>query len=518
MTPGKQPSRALLIAAGSLTQLIGTACLMLALASLPVAHDLETGTGGVIATIVAALAAIVCGTLVWRGRLVPLALAAGLDVGFGIGLPRGNSAIGSMLRILPAEDMGTAETLVMVATVVMFIAAALCVIAVPQALELRQWARDSQLQPGASTHGTEMGFEDPVRRSAQTLPGLGPAKLVPTQVIRIDGQRKGKPAIIIGVAVTLIAIGIIVISATVGDKAEDTAVAAMGSASGSVNAGAASVPMTKVAEVEPAGSAAPVVDAALAPPALDDFVARFHDALTKPDDLVALFDAGAFAFGADAHDVAEGRDAVIAQLREDIGEVDKVSVKYAHVGHDGDVGWIAEELKVGGATFVVTAVTALHDNAWTIAALHWAAAMPNATAYRLAREGELSIPDAIPDTHDDSELAAAMRTAFTSKPSFVAARSTRPEAFNFGSAPGERLKGGEAIRRIFGRIDATLRLHDAVKVEKLGERGGWGVANVDFTDQDKDGTEITQTFRVLVALVKEDAGWRIVLSHFSNAR
>ncbi|NVB77120.1 MAG: SnoaL-like domain-containing protein, partial [Kofleriaceae bacterium] len=513
---GKQPSRALLIAAGSLTQLIGTACLILALASLPVAHDLKTGTGGVIASIVASLAAIVCGTLVWRGRLVPLALAAGLDVGFGIGLPRGNSAIGSMLRILPAEDMGTAETLVMVAAVVMFIAATLCVIAVPQALKLRQWARDSQLQPGASTHGTGMAFEDPVRRSAQTLPGLGPAKLVPTQVIRIDGQRKGKPAIIIGVAVTLIAIGIIVITATVGDKAEDKAIAATGSAT----AGSASVAMTKVAdsEVEPAGSAVPVVDAALAPPTLDDFVARFHDALTRPDDLAALFDAGAFAFGADAHDVAEGRDAVIAQLREDIGEPDKVTVKFAHVGQDGDVGWIAEELKVGGSTFVITAVTALRDNAWTIAALHWAAPMPNATAYRLAREGELSIPDAIPDTHDESELAAAMRTAFASKPSFVAARSTRPEAFNFGSAPGERLKGGEAIQKIFGRINATLRLHDAVKVGMIGARGGWGVANVDFTDQDKDGTEITQTFRVIAAWVNEDAGWRIVVTQFSNAR
>jgi hypothetical protein len=366
-----------------------------------------------------------------------------------------------------------------------------------------------------------MAFEDPVRRSAQTLPGLGPAKLVPTQVIRIDGQRRGKPAIIIGVAVTLIAIGIIVITAAVGDKAEDTGIAATGSASGgSANAGSASVAMTKVAggEVEAAGSAAPVADAALAPPALEDFVARFHDALTNPGDLAGLFDAGAFAFGADAHDVAEGRDAVIAQLREDIGDADQVTVKYAHVGHDGDVGWIAEELKVGGATFVVTAVAALRDNAWTITALHWAVAMPNATAYRLAREGELSIPDAIPDTHDDSELAAAMRTAFASKPSFVAARSARPEAFNFGSAPGERLKGGEAIRKIFGRINATLRLHDAVKVGLLGERGGWGVANVDFTDQDKDGTEITQTFRVLVSWVKEDAGWRIVLSHFSNAR
>ena len=181
MSSGTQPSRVLLIAAGSLTQLIGTACLILALASLPVVHDLQTGTGGVIASIVASLAAIVCGTLVWRGRLVPLALAAGLDVGFGIGLPRGNSAIGSMLRVLPAEDASTAETFVMVAAVVMFIAALLCVLAVPSALKLRQWARDAQLSPASSTHGSELAVvDDPARRSGQTLRGLGPAKLVPT--------------------------------------------------------------------------------------------------------------------------------------------------------------------------------------------------------------------------------------------------------------------------------------------------------------------------------------------------
>ena len=49
-------------------------------------------------------------------------------------------------------------------------------------------------------------------------------------------------------------------------------------------------------------------------------------------------------------------------------------------------------------------------------------------------------------------------------------------------------------------------------------RGGWGAANVDFTDADSDGTEVTQTFRVLAAWVKEDAGWRIVQTQWSNAR
>ena len=41
---------------------------------------------------------------------------------------------------------------------------------------------------------------------------------------------------------------------------------------------------------------------------------------------------------------------------------------------------------------------------------------------------------------------------------------------------------------------------------------------MDFTDADQDGTEITQTFRVLAVWVREDAGWRIVVTQFSNAR
>ena len=52
----------------------------------------------------------------------------------------------------------------------------------------------------------------------------------------------------------------------------------------------------------------------------------------------------------------------------------------------------------------------------------------------------------------------------------------------------------------------------------VGERGGWGVANVDFSDTDRDGAEVTQTFRVLAAWVKEDAGWRIVQTQWSNPR
>jgi hypothetical protein len=363
---------------------------------------------------------------------------------------------------------------------------------------------------------------------------------MPTQVIRVAAPGGSKPLVIIGVATTLIAIGVIVITAATGSS-EQVAAAGAGSSSGRVATGSSTTSVGS--SVTAVGSAGTAVGAATgssigssvttlddagtaAAPvgeSVDDFVVRFHAALAKatPADLGLVFEAKAFAFGVGAHDLAEGRDAVVRQLRDDLGEAPAkgfaISTKFSHAASDGEIGWLAEELKVGNKTFVVTAVVGFHEGAWAIAALHWAQAMPNATAYKLAREGELPIPDAVPDAHDDSPLANAMRTGFASKPSFVEARSTRAESFNFGSA-AERLKGGETVKKVFGRIRATIRLHDAVKVGMIGERGGWGVANVDFTDADRDGTEVTQTFRVLAAWVKEEAGWRIVQTQWSNAR
>ena len=174
-----------------------------------------------------------------------------------------------------------------------------------------------------------------------------------------------------------------------------------------------------VAQPADAGALVVAVDAApVVPtdPPVEEVVARLHLALehAKADELALLFDAKTFAFGVEAHEVAEGRDAVVAMLRHDLGEPPakgfEISSRFAQNGHEGDFGWIAEELKVGAKTFVMTGVVGLKDGAWSIAALHWAVAMTNEQAYRTARDGTLEMPDAIPDAHDDGSLATAMRT------------------------------------------------------------------------------------------------------------
>lgn len=511
-----QPSRVLLIIAGLLTQLLGASCFVLSLASIPVVHDLHGGTHAAIASVIASLAAIVCGTLVWRGRLIPLALATGLDVGLGIVLPRGSSGIGALLRILPQGDVSTAETLVTVGAIAMFVAAMLCLVALPSAIKLRRWARAEMARPDYRPPQPDEPPEQ--KKLGSTLRGIGTMKLMPTQIIRAaDAPPRSKPAVIFAVAIPLIAIGIAVISATTGKKAAAKDDLGFGSAvaSGSAKPVAADAAVAVAIAID----AVPTADAPPIEPPLEGFLDSFHAALGAGDAavLAPLFDDKAFAFGVEAHEVAEGRDAVAKQAIGDVGKA-AVTAKFHQVGREGDIAWVAEELKVGSKTFVTTYVVGLGAAGWSIAAIHFAVAMPNDQAYRLARDGDLSIPDAIPDLHDESTLAVAMRTAFASKSSFVDARSTRADAFNFGSAPSERLSGGDQIKKIFGRIRATVRLHDAVRVGMVGKLGGWGAANVDFTDADKDGTDVTQTFRVLAAWVNEPAGWRIVQTQWSNPR
>jgi hypothetical protein len=525
-----QPSRALLILAGALTQLVGVACLILNVGSLPFAHDLHAHTHSILAAIVAALATVICGTLVYRARLVPLALAAGLDIGFGIGLPRGNAAVGTLMHVLPKTDADIANSLITGGAITMFVAAILCVLAVPVALRLRAWARAELEREALAARGAEgerakrMSAAQVVAPiAANTLRGLGP-KLMPTQVIRLGGRR-GKPIVVAAVAVSVIAIGIVVITAA-GARSAVPSHAVVGGRDAAIVVGAGSAAIAAPVGDAGAGPSDPAVGPPPDPP-VEEILARLHLALVhaKPDELGLLFDEHAFAFGVEAHEIAEGRAAVVALVQHDLGTVPaggfEVSPRFTQSGHAADTGWIAEELRLGGKTYVTTAVVDLRDGAWSIAALQLATTMTNAEAHRAARDGELAMPDAIPDTHDashDAPLAKAMRAGFASKPSFVAARSARGDALNVGSAPGERILGGENIKKLFSKLKATIRLHDAVKVGPAGAHGGWGAANVDFTDADRDGAEVTQTFRVLVAWVEEASGWRMVQSQWSNAR
>jgi hypothetical protein len=252
--------------------------------------------------------------------------------------------------------------------------------------------------------------------------------------------------------------------------------------------------------------------------------------------LSGLLAAGAVGFGIGADEVAEGRDAVLSQLSRDLGDPPAghaftVESKALAVGEDRGHAWIAEQLDVGAAgtgprSFAITELAAVIDGRWQIVALHWASPVDDATAERLAILGRLPVPRRILDRHDGSgELDQAVRAAFASRAAFADARSERADAFNYGSG-GERAHGGAAIKRIFSRLKAQLRIHDGARVaagsawdpaQHAEPWIGWAALNVDFTAKTRAATDVTQTFRVLAILVKEAGGWKIVQTQWSNA-
>ena len=502
-----RPSRAMMVVAGLVTQIGGLVCLVLAFAALPIAHDLHASLRSIISAAIGGVIAAGCGTLIYRGNLVALAIAAGMDIGFGIALARGGSLTASLVHMMPASDVGRAEGVIIGVSIGMFVAAILCVLAVPTAL---RWRR-------ALT-----GATPELPRTGETLQGLGPAS---REVTRPMQRIRRHPAVVVIVAIVLIVGGVIVIMQATGGvdqepragRAAGKREAATSGDGGGVASGADHVAAGTTAPAS-ALDAAVAIDAGDTLPPIADFVTSYHAAITHRDAkaLAAVFGDHAFAIGSDAHAVAEGRAPVLALVRHELEGGGSIDPRATVVGHDGEVAWLAEELRVGGHPLVVTWVSGIVDHAWSIAAIQIAVPLANDVAYRQARDGTLAVPDALPDHHDDSPLAAAMRTAFASKPSFVAARSTRADAINLGSAPGERVVGGETIRKLFDRLRATMRLAGGVTVGAFGDHGGWGAANVEFTDTDREGNQVTQTFRVLAAFVREDAGWRIVQTQFSN--
>ena len=197
--------------------------------------------------------------------------------------------------------------------------------------------------------------------------------------------------------------------------------------------------------------------------------------------------------------------------------------RYLQIGEWRDHAWIAEELVLDKRRLSVTQLAAKVGGRWQVIAWHWAVPVPDAQAEKLAASHGMRVLASIADRHDGPDaLDDAFRNALFSRQAFADAFSSRDEGFNFGSAPGEHVVGGATIKKLFGRLDATLHLAGGIRTsggnqwDKSQASGAWigfGAANVEFTQPH----HATQTFRVLAILVKEDSGtWQIVQTQFSN--
>jgi hypothetical protein len=571
--PDRAPGRALLRLAGALTQLTCGACLLIGTIGLVLVEQNRTaGLAPVIAWLFTAMAGLVFGGLIYRGGLVSVLVAASIDAGFGIVLATlEHDTLRRLLKVLRPSDVDAIHDALGIAGFAMIGAGAICLIALPQGIRYARWFRDAAVSRSAMS--TARGFPPPpvpVRSSAFIIP----AEDDPAARRRVYLVLGG---IAIGVGV---AIGALVSSMRVAGPAREAAVAGRDSGSGhgqgsgaghgqgsgsgqgqgsgsgqgqgSGSAGAAQAAHPAVGPVaqrapdasprittEPTRDPRGEVHVATVAPigTVQDLVLAQHAALARADRkaLAGLLADGAFGFGIGAAEVADGRDAVAAQLVHDLGEPPAagftVESKAIAIGEDRGHAWIAEQLEITAGrevrSLAVSELAAVIGGSWRIVALHLATPVADATAQRLAILSRLPVPARIADRRDadaTGELDRAVRAAFASRAAFADAHSERSDAFNYGSG-GERAHGGATIRRIFGKLRAELRIHDGARVatgdawdpaQRTAPRIGWAALNVDYTTKTRAATEVTQTFRVLAVLIKEDRGWAIVQTQWSN--
>ena len=278
----------------------------------------------------------------------------------------------------------------------------------------------------------------------------------------------------------------------------------------------------KVADPKQVVAPAKAIDAGPeAPPAQatspEELVVLERAAIAKADEaaLVALMMPNAFVHGIDASDVAYSAQKGAPFVRSIGGTL--VESTWSKITRDKDVAWIVDELNAGGLKVLTSQLAVRDGNVWKVAAWHLAQLVPNKKAYDLARKHQLPVPDNVVDQFDDDhQVHDAFRAAFESREAFIAAFSERADAIDLGSAPGERITSGAAVKKAFGGIKATFELQPGVAAGRAGDRVGWGAGTVGFT-MTIDGQDVTQFFRVLAVLVREKDGWRIVLAQWSNA-
>jgi SnoaL-like domain len=283
--------------------------------------------------------------------------------------------------------------------------------------------------------------------------------------------------------------------------------------------------------VTPSAGAEPPKTAAPEPRSPDELLNAIHEAARRADGgvLEALVVPSAFGFGVKATSINRTGKEVAAAFAADLGSPPGdgfvVTASNTEIGEEGDHAWIAEELEVGAGgerrRFAITILANRQNEIWRVVAWHWAVRLPDETIETLVEAGDLPIPEGFDDRLEaPTEAVEAFRAAFSSTESYALAVSPRVTAFNFGSAPGERLKGGDAIRRVFRKLRADIRLSEGVMVSAAGSWDpaaaaaptvAWGAANVEFSTR-----KSRRILRVLAILVKESDEWRIVQTQWSD--
>ena len=565
MTEQAEPPRFLLRPAGVLTQLSAAACLLLGtIAFVLVQQNKSGGVGLVIGWAAGSMAALVFGGLMARGSLVSLLVSAALDATFGIILLAIDyDTVRAILRVLPDSDVQMIADILVVAAVIMLVIAALCLASIPQALRYAKAFREAvEASPSSTALPTvpgggppqpahlDEGPTDPMQpiipTAASTNRGWTPHKAAGYTTMMIirppaeEARSRRRTYIALGGFAIGLGAGMGVLVSSGAKKPVGTGSATSGGSGSSTGSGSSAPGPDVVVSAgsgsgsgttaSGSGSAAPIVIAPAPTVPIREVVIAQREAITKGDAkaYALTLSPTAFAFGIDGEDVVEGRVAIEEMLVKHIGDAPPggftVESKFLAVGGEQDHAWTAEDLEltgggIGTRRITITQLAKFADGKWLVQAVHWGRPIADGTAVRMAILGTLPRAAAVPNRHDGSaDLDKAVRAAFSSRPAFAEARSEREDGFNFGSGPGERVVGGIAIKRLFGRLRSELKLDGgAARVAESSKTIGWAAVNVVYTQKSQAATDVSQTFRVLAVLVREGDAWKIVQTHFSNA-
>jgi len=556
VTEEGEPPRFLLRPAGVLTQLSAAACLLLGtIAFVLVQQNKSGGVGLVIGWAVAAMAALVFGGLMARGSLFSLLVSAALDAAFGIVLlVIDYDQMRAILRVLPDSDVQMIADVLVVAAVVMLGVSALCLASIPQA---RRYAKafEEAVAAGQSSIAlptvpgggppppahVDEGPTDPMQpripTAASTNRGWTPHKATGHTTMMIirppaeEARSRRRIYIALGGFAIGVGAGIGVLMSPGAKKSAGAVTEGSGSSAATKSSpGSGSGPGpghdAVVVVNSGSGSSAPVVPTV----PVRDLVLQQREAIAKGDAkaYALTLSPTAFAFGIDGEDVIEGRVAIEEMLVKHIGDAPpggfRVDSKFLAVGGQDNFAWTAEDLELSGGDIgthriTITQLAKFENGKWLAESVHWGRPVADATATRMAILGTLPRAGAIPNRHDGSpDLDKAVRAAFSSRSAFADARSERDDGFNFGSGPGERVTGGTAIKKLFGRLRAELKLDgNAARVGESSKTIGWAAVNVVWTQKSSAATDVSQTFRVLAVMIREGDAWKIVQTHFSNA-
>ena len=535
----RPPGRAVLRLAGVLTQLVCAGCLLLGTIAFVLVQQAKTGGAGlVILWAAGALAGLVFGGLMARGGLISLLGSAVLDATFGIVLLAIEyDVLRSILKVMPLSDVDMIADVVTAIGIVLLVVFGLCLLAIPQALRYTRWMH-AETEPRLAS-STARGFPPPPISAAH-----GSVWQLPLVAPEESRSRRRMYFALAGFAIGFGAgIGVLVSSS---QRTSGRAAVTQPGDAGSNKATTPDEPPdpagARVDAKQPDGGLAEDPTTPPRPPAVpatpvSTLVQAQRAALARGDvkALVALLAPAAFGFGADADEVAEGRDAIEAQVRKDLGELLRdgatVEVRAPAVGEERGHAWLAFELEVSAPgraarKFVITELAAWASGAWTVVAWHWAVPVLDETAARMSALGTKPSPRPVSNlVTGPKDLEAAVRAAFGSRDGFAAARSGHERGFNFGSGPKERMVGGAMIKRVFGKMRARIQLHDGLRIVAGGAWDpaqqdaptvAFAAANVDFTTRTRAATDLTQTFRVLAILLKEDGVWKIVQTQWSH--